>query len=88
MDMTSPAPPCPECGGARFWYGSVEFWVGGTSHRSDDRLDAAVCGDCGYSSLYLANMAGLRQALASGSGQPARNRSWARRQRDLGQETS
>ncbi|HEY1821380.1 MAG TPA: hypothetical protein VGG83_15760 [Trebonia sp.] len=27
MDMTRPAPSCPECGGERFWYGSVEFWV-------------------------------------------------------------
>jgi predicted nucleic-acid-binding Zn-ribbon protein len=69
VDITSPAPPCPECGGARFWYGTVEFWVGGTSRSDDDCLNAAVCGNCGYSSLYLANMSGLREALARGSGQ-------------------
>ena len=71
MDITRPAPPCPECGGARFWYGSVEFWVGGTSHGADDQLNAAVCGNCGYSSLYLQNMPEFRRALASmGSGPP------------------
>jgi predicted nucleic-acid-binding Zn-ribbon protein len=69
--MTRPAPPCPECGGARYWYGSVELWVGGTSHRSDDNLDAAVCGNCGYSSLYLQNMPRFRQALAAMGGAPA-----------------
>lgn len=63
-DITRPAPPCPECGGARYWYGSVEFWVGGGAHSADDNLNAAVCGDCGYSSLYLQNMAGFRQTLA------------------------
>jgi hypothetical protein len=63
MDLARPAPPCPECGGARFWYGSVEFWVGGT-HRADDQLNAAVCGNCGYSSLYLQNLPAFRQALA------------------------
>jgi len=71
-DITRPAPRCPECGGARFWYGSVEFWVGGTSHSGTDNLNAAVCGNCGYSGLYLQNMAGFRQALASlGYGPPA-----------------
>jgi predicted nucleic-acid-binding Zn-ribbon protein len=64
-DITRPAPPCPECGGERVWYGSVEFWVGGSSHRADDNLNAAVCGNCGYSSLYLQNMQDLRRALAS-----------------------
>ena len=61
--MTRPAPPCPECGGVRYWYGNVEFWVGGGRRGKDDNLDAAVCGDCGYSSLYLQNMAGFRKAL-------------------------
>ena len=65
MDITRPAPPCPECGGARFWYGSVEFWVGGTGRGSNDYLNAAVCGNCGYSSLYLQNMPEFRQALAA-----------------------
>ena len=64
MDLARPAPPCPECGGRRFWYGSVEFWVGGTSHGANDQLNAAVCGNCGYSSLYLQNMPAFRQALA------------------------
>ena len=71
MDLTRPAPPCPECGGARFWYGSVEFWVGGTSHGANDQLNAAVCGNCGYSSLYLQNMPAFRQALATGFAPPA-----------------
>lgn len=70
--MTRPAPPCPECGGARYWYGSVEFWVGGSSRSADDYLNAAVCGNCGYSSLYLQNMPGFRQTLAAmGSAPPA-----------------
>jgi predicted nucleic-acid-binding Zn-ribbon protein len=63
--MRRPAPPCPECGGARFWYGSVEFWVGGSVHGSNDQLNVAVCGNCGYSSLYLQNMTEFRQALAN-----------------------
>jgi predicted nucleic-acid-binding Zn-ribbon protein len=71
MDMTRPAPPCPECGGARYWYGSVEFWVGGTSHSGSDQLNAAVCGNCGYSSLYLQNMPGFRQALATMDAAPS-----------------
>jgi hypothetical protein len=50
----------------RFWYGSVEFWVGGTSHGADDHLNAAVCGNCGYSSLYLQNMAQFRHVLGFG----------------------
>ena len=66
MDLTRPAPPCPECGGARFWYGSVEFWVGGTSHGANDQLNAAVCGNCGYSSLYLQNMPGISSGLGDG----------------------
>jgi predicted nucleic-acid-binding Zn-ribbon protein len=69
--MTPTAPPCPECGGARHWYGSVELWVGGTSHRADDNLNAAVCGNCGYSGLYLQNMPGFRQALAAMGAAPA-----------------
>jgi predicted nucleic-acid-binding Zn-ribbon protein len=72
MDITRPAPPCPECGGTRFWYGSVEFWVGGTSRGANDHLNAAVCSNCGYSSLYLQNMPEFRQALATmGFGPPA-----------------
>ena len=71
MDTTRPAPPCPECGGARYWYGSVEFWVGGNSRSANDQLNAAVCGTCGYSSLYLHDMAGFRQALVMGSAPPA-----------------
>jgi predicted nucleic-acid-binding Zn-ribbon protein len=69
--MTRPAPPCPECGGARYWYGSVEFWVGGSSHSANDNLYAAVCGNCGYSGLYLQNMPGLRQAVAAMGVAPA-----------------
>jgi predicted nucleic-acid-binding Zn-ribbon protein len=74
-DMTRPAPACPECGGTRYWYGSVEFWVGGRSRSDDDTLNAAVCGNCGYSSLYLQNMAAFRQTLtrmgvASPAGDP------------------
>jgi hypothetical protein len=65
MDMTRPAPPCPECGGARYWYGSVEFWVGGSSHSANDNLNVAACGNYGCSSLYLQNMPGFRQALAA-----------------------
>lgn len=73
-DITRPAPDCPECGGTRYWYGGVEFWVGGRSHGADDYLNAAVCGDCGYSSLYLQNMTEFRLALASlGVGPPARD---------------
>lgn len=69
MNMTRPAPPCPECGGVRYWYGSVEFWVG-NGRSSDDNLNAAVCGDCGYSSLYLQKLPEFRQALAAGSAAP------------------
>jgi predicted nucleic-acid-binding Zn-ribbon protein len=65
MDMNRLPPPCPECGGARYWYGSVEFWVGGSTHASADNLQAAVCGDCGYSSLYLQNMPDFRRKLAA-----------------------
>jgi len=65
MDITSPAPPCPECGGARFWYGSVELWVAGGTHRNEDNLNAAVCSSCGYSSLYLQNMPKFQQDLAA-----------------------
>jgi predicted nucleic-acid-binding Zn-ribbon protein len=64
MDITRPAPPCPECGGARYWYGNVEFWVGGGSRRGDDNLNAAVCSNCGYSSLYLQSMSRFHQNLA------------------------
>jgi len=56
MDITQSAPNCPECGGERFWYGSVELWVGGGTHRDNDNLKAAVCSNCGYSSLYLQDM--------------------------------
>lgn len=69
MNMTRPAPPCPECGGVRYWYGSVEFWVG-NGRSSDDNLNAAVCGDCGYSSLYLRKLSEFRQALAAKSAAP------------------
>jgi predicted nucleic-acid-binding Zn-ribbon protein len=62
-DITRPAPRCPECGGARFWYGSVEFWVTGTTHSRDDHLNVAVCSNCGYSSVYLQNMPKFRQDL-------------------------
>lgn len=71
MDTNRPAPPCPECGGARFWYGNVEFWVGGGAHHSDDNLNAAVCGDCGYSSMYLQSMTRFRQHLAKMGLRPA-----------------
>lgn len=63
--MSREAPACPECGGARYWYGSVEFWVGGGTHSPDDNLVAAVCGSCGYSSLYLQNMPAFRRTLAA-----------------------
>jgi hypothetical protein len=69
-DITRPAPRCPECDGERFWYGSVEFWVGGSFHGSDDNLNVAVCGSCGYSSLYLQNMRDFRHALASAGIEP------------------
>jgi hypothetical protein len=69
MNMTRPAPPCPECGGVRYWYGSVEFWVG-NGRSPDDNLNAAVCGDCGYSSLYLQKLPEFRQALAARSAAP------------------
>jgi predicted nucleic-acid-binding Zn-ribbon protein len=72
MDISREAPACPECGGARYWYGSVEFWVGGSTHSSTDNLQAAVCGDCGYSSLYLENVPDFRRALAAkGADTPA-----------------
>jgi len=61
--ITRPAPLCPECGGTRFWYGSVEFWVTGTTHIGGDNLDVAVCSNCGYSSVYLQNMPKFRQDL-------------------------
>jgi hypothetical protein len=69
-DITRPAPRCPECDGERFWYGSVEFWVGGSFHGSDDNLNVAVCGSCGYSSLYLQNMRDFRHALGSAGIEP------------------
>jgi hypothetical protein len=62
-DITRPAPCCPECGGVRFWYGSVEFWVTGTTHGPNDHLNIAVCSNCGYSSAYLQNMPKFRQDL-------------------------
>ena len=64
LDITRPAPPCPECGGARYWYGNIEFWVGGGRHGRNDNLNAAVCSNCGYSSLYFQNMPEFHQALA------------------------
>jgi predicted nucleic-acid-binding Zn-ribbon protein len=53
--INRPAPRCPECGGERTWYGNVELWRG-NSRGSDDYLDVAACGNCGYSSLYLRNL--------------------------------
>jgi predicted nucleic-acid-binding Zn-ribbon protein len=74
MDVNNPAPPCPECGGARFWYGRVEFWIDGTSRRGNNDLNAAVCSECGYTSLYLQNMPEFRKALAKlGIDPPAAN---------------
>lgn len=62
-DITRPAPRCPECGGMRFWYGKVEYWLTSISHGSGEHLNLAVCSNCGYSSAYLQNMEKFRQDL-------------------------
>ena len=66
-DITQPAPECPECGGARFWYGSVEFHSIGSAYGAIDHpgdyLNVAACSNCGYSSLYLQNMQRFQQSL-------------------------
>ena len=63
-DITRPAPECPECGGARHWYGSLEFQtVDTTSYRAVEHLSVAVCSNCGYSSLYLQNLQQFQQNL-------------------------